>query len=153
MTFPAARPYLVANFVQTIDGVVAFGARGGDNAGTVSMDSEIDRRVMALLRAHADAIVIGAGTFRIARTHQWSPGGLVPDEADAFDALRATLRGPGCERAPLYVVTASGHVDPRTWRSPRRRRASPSSRRTRARRVSRERCRHTSSCSCSPRAA
>jgi riboflavin biosynthesis pyrimidine reductase len=111
VSFPADRPYLVANFVQTIDGVVAFGARGGDNASTVSMDSEIDRRVMALLRAQVDAIVIGASTFRVARNHQWSPGGLVPDEADAFDALRALLRGPGSERAPLYVVTASGRVD------------------------------------------
>jgi riboflavin biosynthesis pyrimidine reductase len=112
VTFPATRPYVLANFVQTIDGVVAFGTRGGDNAATVSMGSAIDRHVMALLRAQADAIVIGAGTFRIARNHQWSPGGLVPDETEAFDDLRASLHGAGAKRAPLYVVTASGAVDP-----------------------------------------
>ena len=151
MNFPAARPYLVANFVQTIDGVVAFGARGGDNAGTVSMDSEIDRRVMALLRAHADSILIGAGTFRTARSHQWSPGGLVPDEADAFDALRAAdarprLRASAALRRDGMRATST----PRTWRSRRPRRASRSSRRPRAPRSSRDRCRRTSSCSCSP---
>jgi riboflavin biosynthesis pyrimidine reductase len=67
---------------------------------------------MALLRAHADAIVIGAGTFRIAHSHQWSPGGVAPDAAADLDALRALLRGPAAERAPLYVVTASGRLDP-----------------------------------------
>jgi riboflavin biosynthesis pyrimidine reductase len=112
VTFPETRPHLFANFVQTIDGVVVFGERGGWNAATVSMDSEIDRRIMALLRAHADAIVIGAGTFRVAQHHQWSPGGVVPDAADEFDQLRSLLRGPAAERAPLYVVTASGRLDP-----------------------------------------
>ena len=35
-------------------------------------------------------LYFGAGTFRTARNHQWSPGGLMPDEASAFDELRAT---------------------------------------------------------------
>jgi riboflavin biosynthesis pyrimidine reductase len=113
VTFAGERPLVFANFVQTIDGVVAFGERGGQNASRISMDSEIDRRVMALLRAHADAIVIGAGTFRTAHSHQWSPGGLVPGEDASFDGLRAALRGPGAERAPLYVITATGDLDPR----------------------------------------
>ena len=112
VTFPEARPYLVANFVQTVDGVVVFGERGGWNASTVSMSSAIDRHVMALLRAVADAIIVGAGTFRTARSHQWSPGGIAPEAAAALDELRARLRGPTCERAPLYIVTASGALDP-----------------------------------------
>jgi riboflavin biosynthesis pyrimidine reductase len=112
LTFPETRPHLLANFVQTIDGVIAFGERGGWNAATVSMDAAIDRQIMALLRAHADAIVIGAGTFRIAHHHQWSPGGVAPDAAGDLDALRVLLRGPAAERAPLYVVTASGRLDP-----------------------------------------
>jgi riboflavin biosynthesis pyrimidine reductase len=106
------RPWLLANFVQTTDGVVVFGERGGWNAGTIGMGSKPDLRLMALLRARADAIVIGAGTFRVARTHQWSPGGLVPEDAPALDAYRAATRGGAAERAPLYVVTASGNVDP-----------------------------------------
>jgi riboflavin biosynthesis pyrimidine reductase len=112
VTFPVPRPHVFANFVQTVDGVVVFGERGGWNASTIGLDSEIDRRVMALLRAHADAILIGAGTFRTARSHQWTPGGLVPDEAHAFGDLRAELRGPASEPAPLFVATASGLLDP-----------------------------------------
>jgi riboflavin biosynthesis pyrimidine reductase len=112
VTFPDSRPHLFANFVETVDGVVAFGDRGGWNASLVSMSSEVDRRLMALLRALADSILIGAGTFRTAKRHQWSPGGVVPHEAASFDDLRAALRGPDSERAPLYVVTASGELDP-----------------------------------------
>jgi riboflavin biosynthesis pyrimidine reductase len=112
LTFPRGRPYVVANFVQTIDGVIAFGERGGWNAATVSLDSEVDRLVMGLVRAAADAILIGAGTFRTARHHQWSPGGIAPDAAGALDEYRATLRGPDAARAPLYILTASGRLDP-----------------------------------------
>jgi riboflavin biosynthesis pyrimidine reductase len=111
LVFPPRRPYLVANFVETVDGVVAFGERGGSNASAVSMDSSIDRHLMGLLRALADVVVIGAGTFRVARNHQWSPGGLVPEQAGAFDAFRLAARGTST-RAPLFVVTASGSVDP-----------------------------------------
>jgi riboflavin biosynthesis pyrimidine reductase len=111
LTFGSARPHVMANFVETADGVAAFGARGGDDAATVSLDSAIDRWVMALLRSLADAVVIGAGTFRVARSHQWSPGGLVPDAAAAFDELRLTARATR-ERARLYVVSASGEPDP-----------------------------------------
>jgi riboflavin biosynthesis pyrimidine reductase len=111
LVFPPRRPYLIANFVETVDGVVAFGERGGSNASTVSLDSAIDRHVMALLRALADVIVIGEGTFAVARNHQWSPGGLEPEQAGAFDAFRRAVRGTST-RAPLVVVTASGSVDP-----------------------------------------
>jgi riboflavin biosynthesis pyrimidine reductase len=109
IVFPARRPYLVANFVETLDGVVALGDHRG-NASEISLDSEIDRYTMALLRALVDAIVIGAGTFRSAPHHQWTPGGLERASADAFDDLRESVRGTR-ERAPLFVVTASGRVD------------------------------------------
>lgn len=111
LELPIARPYLVANFVQTVDGVVAFGGRGGNAASTVSLDSAIDRHVMALLRSQVDAIVIGAGTFREAHHHQWTPGGLVPGLATAFDELREETRGDDTP-APLYIVTVSGELDP-----------------------------------------
>jgi riboflavin biosynthesis pyrimidine reductase len=109
LTFPVERPHLVANFVETADGVAVFGERGGNDAATVSLGSAQDRHVMALLRSLADAVVIGSGTFRVARTHQWSPGGLVPDRAAAFDELRAQVRGTR-ERATLVVVTGSGDI-------------------------------------------
>lgn len=111
LRFSETRPFVFTNFVQTVDGVVVFGERGGWNAADVSMHSAIDRHVMALLRSQADAIIIGAGTVRSAPGHQWSPGGLVPKLAGAFDDLRYRSRGRR-GRAHLYVVTASGHVDP-----------------------------------------
>ncbi len=76
------------------------------------MDSAVDRHVMALLRALADAIVIGAGTFRTARSHQWSPGGLVPEAAGAFDELRALRPRAAAARAPLYVRHGVGRARP-----------------------------------------
>src|SRR5215472_17979530 len=57
----ANRPWTFANFVQSIDGVASFGgnhATGGDLA-----QSEEDRWLMDLLRAHADAIVLGLNTL------------------------------------------------------------------------------------------
>ena len=57
-----ARPYIVANFVSTIDGVVSLGVSDGTDSSTVGAGSEADRYVMAMLRAAAGAVVIGAGT-------------------------------------------------------------------------------------------
>src|SRR5262249_47231117 len=58
---PADRPWTFANFVQSMDGVASFGgkhATGGDLA-----QSEQDQWLMDLLRAHADAIILGLNTL------------------------------------------------------------------------------------------
>jgi riboflavin biosynthesis pyrimidine reductase len=110
IVFPASPRHVFANFVETLDGVVALGEHRG-NASEISLDSAIDRYTMALLRALADAVVIGAGTMRSAPQHQWTPAGLVPHMADAFDDFREAVRGTRA-RAPLFVVTASGRIDP-----------------------------------------
>jgi riboflavin biosynthesis pyrimidine reductase len=63
--FPAAsagRPWIYANFVQTLDGIVSLlgdEAGGADIAGLPE-----DRWLMDLLRAHADAVILGMGTLR-----------------------------------------------------------------------------------------
>ena len=63
--FPAAkvgRPWVYANFVQTLDGIVSLlgdEAGGADIAGLPE-----DRWLMDLLRAHADAVMLGMGTLR-----------------------------------------------------------------------------------------
>jgi len=63
--FPAAaagRPWIYANFVQTLDGIVSMlgdEAGGADIAGLPE-----DRWLMDLLRAHADAVMLGMGTLR-----------------------------------------------------------------------------------------
>ena len=64
---------------------------------------------MGLLRAAADAVVVGAGTVRAVRNHVWTPAYAFPQLADAYAALRAEL---GKDGAPLNViVTASGRLD------------------------------------------
>jgi len=59
---PPDRPWIYANFVQTLDGIVSLlgdDASGADIAGLAE-----DRWLMDLLRAHADAVMLGMGTLR-----------------------------------------------------------------------------------------
>ena len=64
---------------------------------------------MGLLRAAADAVVVGAGTVRAVHNHVWAPDYVFPQLADEYAALRTEL---GKEGPPLNViVTASGRLD------------------------------------------
>lgn len=64
---------------------------------------------MALLRACADAVLIGAGTLRATPGHHWTPAHVFPDLATSFAQLRKTL---GLAPEPrLVVLTASGDLD------------------------------------------
>jgi riboflavin biosynthesis pyrimidine reductase len=104
------RDCVVANFVESIDGVVALPAAGQESGGIISGGSEADRFLMGLLRACADAVLIGAGTLRAAPRDLWNPESIFPDAAPLFASLRAQLGlSP---RLPLYVVSGSGRVDP-----------------------------------------
>src|SRR5215469_3793805 len=58
LSFPgphADRPYVIGNFVETMDGVVTFGIPGRAGGGPISGNSAEDRFVMGLLRSIADA--------------------------------------------------------------------------------------------------
>jgi riboflavin biosynthesis pyrimidine reductase len=107
--FGLTRPELYANFVSAADGVVALPG-AGESGHVVSGNSEPDRFVMGLLRAAADAVLIGAGSFRKADGDQWYPESVYPTAAADFAELRQRL---GLRPRPLLVVlTASGHIDP-----------------------------------------
>ncbi|WP_328432854.1 dihydrofolate reductase family protein [Streptomyces sp. NBC_00453] len=67
-----------------------------------------DRFVMGLLRACADAVLIGAGTLRATPGHRWTPDHVCPQAAPAFAELRRNLRHAA--RPELVVVTASGDL-------------------------------------------
>ncbi|MFZ0217121.1 MAG: dihydrofolate reductase family protein [Candidatus Dormiibacterota bacterium] len=102
LTMPAETCY--ANFVESLDGVVALEVDGGGPA-TIALHSEADRLVMGILRSLADCVVVGAGTVRDGWNHHWTPGHVYPDLQEAFTRLQV--------RAPqLVVVTASGNLDP-----------------------------------------
>lgn len=93
-----------ANMISSLDGVVALTAPRGAGP-TLRGDDEADRLVMGLLRAHADAIVIGAGTLRVDRGHVWTA-------AYIDRARREDYRALGRPDPRLVVVTASGELDP-----------------------------------------
>jgi riboflavin biosynthesis pyrimidine reductase len=97
-----------SNFVSSIDGVATLG--DVPSAGSVlSAKQPGDRFLMALLRACADAVLLGAGTLRSTPGHLWTAGHVYPALADSFAALRRSLG-----RAPeprLVVLTASGNID------------------------------------------
>ena len=102
------RPTILANFVETLDGIVALG--GGDLAGggPISGFHEPDRFVMGLLRAIADVVVVGAGTLRGSNAHQWTPGHVHPRSAAAFADWRTAM---GLAPNPTTVfVTGSGDI-------------------------------------------
>ena len=64
---------------------------------------------MGLLRACADAVVIGAGTMRATPGHLWTPAHVYPALATEFTALRSSLgRSP---EPVLVLLTAGGELD------------------------------------------
>ncbi len=77
------RPRVYANFVSSVDGVVAL-PDGGESGSVISGRNEADRFVMALLRASADAVLIGAETFRRASGDLWNADHAYPEAADLF---------------------------------------------------------------------
>jgi riboflavin biosynthesis pyrimidine reductase len=100
-------PVLFSNFVASMDGVVSLGSHS--SAGSViSGRNQADRFLMGLLRACADAVLLGAGTLRSTPGHHWTPEHVFPDLAESFADLRIDLgRKP---RPRLVLLTARGDV-------------------------------------------
>lgn len=106
---PAARPHVIGNFVTTLDGVVSLNIPGHASGADISGFNKHDRMVMGLLRAVADAVIIGAGTLRASPAHLWTAEHVYPPLAGAYSQLRSSL---GKTEPPLNViVTARGELD------------------------------------------
>lgn len=104
-----SRPYVCVNFVLSRDGRVTFNEPGHLSGAEVSGFSVHDRWLMALLRARADAILMGDNTLRIEPEHEWTAEFIFPDDAEAFAALR---RAEGRALVPLQVfLSLEGDVD------------------------------------------
>lgn len=95
--FPADRPWVRANMVTSLDGAIAVGGRSG------ALSGPADKRVFAVLRDHADAVLVGAGTVR----------------AEGYQAVRrsearvAWRRERGLTDVPaIAVVTRTLDLDP-----------------------------------------
>jgi riboflavin biosynthesis pyrimidine reductase len=106
------RPTIVANFVSTLDGVVALDRDGATGGQEISGGSDSDRFVMGLLRSLADVVVVGAGTVRASRTHGWTAALAHPPSAPAFARWREAL-GLNAAGPATVIVSGSGALDPR----------------------------------------
>jgi riboflavin biosynthesis pyrimidine reductase len=102
------RAHVVGNFVTTLDGVVTLNEPGHASGGDISGFNRHDQVVMGLLRAVADAVIVGAGTLRSVPQHRWTAQYIYPPLADVYQQLRTSL---GKATPPLNViVTAHGEV-------------------------------------------
>jgi riboflavin biosynthesis pyrimidine reductase len=105
-----SEPRLYANFVTSLDGVVALpGQRHSSRL--ISEHSTADRFVMGLLRACADAVLIGADTMRDSPGTLWTADHAYPPAAALFDELRHARKRP--RQPAVAVLSGHGTVDPR----------------------------------------
>jgi riboflavin biosynthesis pyrimidine reductase len=100
-------PSIFANFVSSLDGVVAIPGEL-QSSHLIAGASEADRFVMGLLRACADAVLVGAGTLRASPRSRWTPEAAYPPAAELYAELR---RQRGRPREPtLAVLSGSGSI-------------------------------------------
>ena len=102
---PGAGPHVIGNFVMTLDGVVSLGIAGRTNGDEISGSNRHDSMVMALLRAAADAVIIGAGTLHQSPHHVWTPEFVFPPLDGSYRMMRARM---GRQNPPLCVVVSAG---------------------------------------------
>lgn len=106
---PESRPWITANFVQSLDGLVSFRDVPGKTSGAWISRSEEDQWLVELLRAHHDAQLLGAGTLRAEPGPDgrgWDYGALSPGWLDYRE------KAVGRARPIVIVVSRSGDVDP-----------------------------------------
>ena len=113
LRFPAVdfEPYVIGNFVSTIDGVVSFEIPGASGGGDISGFNEADRFIMGLLRASVDAVIVGAGTLReVAPGHLWLAEYVYPEASERYAQYR---QGKLNKLVPPLnvIVSGSGAVD------------------------------------------
>lgn len=108
---PQGRPYCIANFVSTLDGVVSFNIPGQSEGAQISGSNDEDRFIMGLLRASADAVLVGSGTLQaVGPKGTWLPESVYPAAEDLYRKYRTeVLRKP--EYPLVVVVTGTGGLD------------------------------------------
>jgi riboflavin biosynthesis pyrimidine reductase len=109
LPLPRSGLLVFSNFVSTLDGVVSLQVKGHSGGGDISGFSGQDRMVMGLLRAVADAVIIGSGTLAADPQHLWTPQAICPELGDDYRRLAKAMAKP---RAALNViVSAEGTVN------------------------------------------
>lgn len=105
---PPDRPWIYSNFVQSLDGIASL--RGRHPSGSDIAHSREDRWLMDLLRAHADAVLMGLHTLteEAALRGRESRGPRFRIADAGILGLRQSL---GLGRETYIFVTASGNVE------------------------------------------
>jgi len=112
---PAARPFVIANFVSTLDGVASFKMKGRSGGAAISGSNRADRFIMGLLRASADAVMVGAGTLRdVSAKSLWTPGYVYPGARNLYKEYRVNAQHK--PKYPLLVIV-SGSGQPELKRA------------------------------------
>jgi len=105
--FPAERLY--ANFVTSLDGVTAI-PDAVQSSHLIAGGSDSDRLLMGLLRACADAVLIGAGTLAASPRSVWTAEHAYPPAAGLYAELRRRRVRPPAPT--LAVLSGHGEIDP-----------------------------------------
>lgn len=124
----ADRPYVIANFVTTLDGTASFKIPGASSGSNISASNAADRFIMGLLRSSVDAIMVGANTIHdTGPAGLWIPHETYPDARDVFRDYRENvlilttaageqeLTRRGAARLPsieVKILTATGPIAP-----------------------------------------
>jgi riboflavin biosynthesis pyrimidine reductase len=104
------RPYTYANFVTSHDGRISFAEPGQWGGGAISRQNRHDQWLMGLLRARADAILVGETTLQREPTHDWTAEAIFPDDAPAWQELR---QREGRAPVPLHIFLSQAGDLPR----------------------------------------
>jgi riboflavin biosynthesis pyrimidine reductase len=106
-----ARPYVIGNFVSTLDGIVSFAEPGRAGGGDISGFNTADRFIMGMLRASADAVMVGAATLdQVSQSHLFISESVYRAASDSYARYRREVLGK--PHHPLAVIVAGrGNVD------------------------------------------
>ena len=109
LPMPRSGLLVFSNFVSTLDGVVSLQVKGHSGGGDISGFSGQDRMVMGLLRAVADAVIVGSGTLAADPKHLWTPQAICPELGDDYRRLAKAMAKP--RTALNVIVSAEGAVN------------------------------------------
>jgi 5-amino-6-(5-phosphoribosylamino)uracil reductase len=105
---PPDRPWTYSNFVQSLDGIASLG--GKQASGAHISQSREDRWLMDLLRAHADAVILGINTL-VEETALGKPGSRGPIFRVEDEAARDLRGALGRGREMNIFVTGARSLD------------------------------------------
>src|SRR5215467_12411797 len=102
---PAERPFVIGNFASTLDGIVSYEINGQAGGSTISGADPADRFIMGLLRASADAIMVGARTVHdVSPQGLWIPEYTYPEAKHLYSEYRTNVRHT--PEYPLVVIVS-----------------------------------------------